>query len=152
MLFDGLKAEREQGITIDVAYRYFLTNKRKFIIAETPGHEQYTRNMVTGTSTANLAIILTDATKGVITQTKRHTFMVSSLGIKHVVLSVNKVYLVDYDEATFDKISKDYKLFITWLNIPDVECIPISALKGDNVSRCFGKDELVSREEHDGIS
>ncbi len=133
LLLDGLKAEREQGITIDVAYRYFSTNKRKFIIADTPGHEQYTRNMVTGASTANLAIILTDATKGVITQTKRHTFIVSLLGIKHVVLAVNKMDLVNYDEETFERISKDYKRFITQLNIPDVECIPISALKGDNV-------------------
>ena len=133
LLLDGLKAEREQGITIDVAYRYFSTNKRKFIIADTPGHEQYTRNMVTGASTANLAIILTDATKGVITQTKRHTFIVSLLGIKHIVLAVNKMDLVDYDETIFDTISKDYKQFITQLNVPDVECIPISALKGDNV-------------------
>lgn len=133
LLLDGLKAEREQGITIDVAYRYFSTNKRKFIIADTPGHEQYTRNMVTGASTANLAIILTDATKGVITQTKRHTFIVSLLGIKHVVLAVNKMDLVNYDEKVFDKISRDYKSFITQLNVPDVECIPISALKGDNV-------------------
>jgi bifunctional enzyme CysN/CysC len=133
LLLDGLKAEREQGITIDVAYRYFSTNRRKFIIADTPGHEQYTRNMVTGASTANLAIILTDATKGVITQTKRHTFIVSLLGIKHVVLAVNKMDLVNYDEKVFDKISQDYKRFITQLNVPDVECIPISALKGDNV-------------------
>ena len=133
LLLDGLKAEREQGITIDVAYRYFSTNKRKFIIADTPGHEQYTRNMVTGASTANLAIILTDATKGVITQTKRHTYIVSLLGIKHVVLAVNKMDLVNYDQAIFDKISYDYKRFITQLNVPDVECIPISALKGDNV-------------------
>lgn len=133
LLLDGLKAEREQGITIDVAYRYFSTNKRKFIIADTPGHEQYTRNMVTGASTANLAIILTDATRGVITQTKRHTFIVSLLGIKHIVLAVNKMDLVNYDEKVFDEISRDYKRFITQLNIPDVECIPISALKGDNV-------------------
>ena len=133
LLLDGLKAEREQGITIDVAYRYFSTNKRKFIIADTPGHEQYTRNMVTGASTANLAIILTDATKGVITQTKRHTFIVSLLGIRHVVLAVNKMDLVNYDQAVFDRISNDYKRFITQLNVPDVECIPISALKGDNV-------------------
>lgn len=133
LLLDGLKAEREQGITIDVAYRYFSTNKRKFIIADTPGHEQYTRNMVTGASTANLAIILTDATKGVITQTKRHTFLVSLLGIKHIVLAVNKMDLVDYDQARFDKICDDYKKFLTQLNVPDVECIPISALKGDNV-------------------
>ncbi len=120
LLLDGLKAEREQGITIDVAYRYFSTNKRKFIIADTPGHEQYTRNMVTGASTANLAIVLVDATAGVITQTRRHTFLVSLLGIKHVVLAVNKMDLVDFDQKVFDKICLDYKDFITDLNIPDV--------------------------------
>lgn len=133
LLLDGLKAEREQGITIDVAYRYFSTNKRKFIIADTPGHEQYTRNMVTGASTANLAIILIDATKGVITQTRRHTFLVSLLGIKHVVLAVNKMDLVDFDQKVFDDICDDYKNFVAQLDIPDVNFIPLSALKGDNV-------------------
>lgn len=133
LLLDGLKAEREQGITIDVAYRYFSTNKRKFIIADTPGHEQYTRNMVTGGSTSNLAIILIDATKGVITQTRRHTFLVSLLGIKHVVLAVNKMDLVDFDQQVFNDICEDYKSFITLLDVPDVHFIPISALKGDNV-------------------
>ena len=133
LLLDGLKAEREQGITIDVAYRYFSTNKRKFIIADTPGHEQYTRNMVTGASTANLAIILIDATKGVITQTKRHTFLVSLLGIKHIVLAVNKMDLVDFSQQVFENICTDYKAFVTKLNIPDVNFIPLSALKGDNV-------------------
>ena len=133
LLLDGLKAEREQGITIDVAYRYFSTNKRKFIIADTPGHEQYTRNMVTGASTANLAIILIDATKGVITQTRRHTYLVSLLGIKHVVLAVNKMDLVDYNEKVFDDICEDYKAFVTQLDIPDVHFIPLSALKGENV-------------------
>ncbi|MCW0482086.1 sulfate adenylyltransferase subunit CysN [Gaoshiqia sediminis] len=133
LLLDGLKAEREQGITIDVAYRYFSTNKRKFIIADTPGHEQYTRNMVTGASTANLAIILIDATKGVITQTRRHTFLVSLLGIKHVVLAVNKMDLVNFDQKIFDEICEDYKNFVAQLDIPDVNFIPISALKGDNV-------------------
>ncbi len=133
LLLDGLKAEREQGITIDVAYRYFSTNKRKFIIADTPGHEQYTRNMVTGASTANLAIILIDATKGVITQTRRHTFLVSLLGIKHVVLAVNKMDLVDFDQKVFDEICEDYKNFVAQLDIPDVNFIPLSALKGDNV-------------------
>jgi bifunctional enzyme CysN/CysC len=133
LLLDGLKAEREQGITIDVAYRYFSTNKRKFIIADCPGHEQYTRNMVTGASTANLAIILIDATKGVITQTRRHTFLVSLLGIKHVVLAVNKMDLVDFNQQVFENICADYKAFITQLNVPDVEFIPLSALKGDNV-------------------
>lgn len=133
LLLDGLKAEREQGITIDVAYRYFSTAKRKFIIADTPGHEQYTRNMVTGASTANLAIILIDARKGVITQTKRHTFLVSLLGIKHIVLAVNKMDLMDYSEEVFNKIVADYKKFITPLSIPDIEFIPLSALNGDNV-------------------
>ncbi|MDA3881906.1 MAG: sulfate adenylyltransferase subunit CysN [Bacteroidales bacterium] len=133
LLLDGLKAEREQGITIDVAYRYFATNRRKFIIADTPGHEQYTRNMVTGASTSNLAIVLIDATKGVITQTRRHTFLVSLLGIKHVVLAVNKMDLVDYSEDVFRTICEDYKNFVSQLNIPDIEFIPISALKGDNV-------------------
>ncbi|MGL4410930.1 MAG: sulfate adenylyltransferase subunit CysN [Bacteroidales bacterium] len=133
LLLDGLKAEREQGITIDVAYRYFSTNERKFIIADTPGHEQYTRNMITGGSTANLAIILVDARTGVITQTKRHTFLVSLLGIKHVVLAVNKMDLVNYDESVFNSIVADYKKFVTRLDIPDIKPIPMSALKGDNV-------------------
>jgi len=133
LLLDGLKAEREQGITIDVAYRYFSTAKRKFIIADTPGHEQYTRNMVTGASTANLAIILIDARKGVITQTKRHTFIVSLLGIRHIVLAVNKMDLMGYKKEVFDSICDDYKSFITNLDIPDVNFIPLSALKGDNV-------------------
>ena len=133
LLLDGLKAEREQGITIDVAYRYFSTNKRKFIIADTPGHEQYTRNMITGGSTANLAIILVDARSGVITQTKRHTYLVSLLGIKHVVLAINKMDIVDYDEEVFNQISEEYKNFATQLNIPDIQCMPLSALKGDNV-------------------
>lgn len=133
LLLDGLKAEREQGITIDVAYRYFSTAKRKFIIADTPGHEQYTRNMVTGASTANLAIILIDARKGVITQTRRHTFICSLLGIKHVALAVNKMDLVDFSEEVYNNICKDYMDFITPLDIPDVTFIPLSALKGDNV-------------------
>ncbi len=133
LLLDGLKAEREQGITIDVAYRYFSTNKRKFIIADTPGHEQYTRNMITGGSTANLAIILVDARKGIITQTKRHTFLVSLLGIKHIVLAVNKMDLMEYSEAAFNDICEDYRKFVTRLDIPDVNFIPLSALEGDNV-------------------
>ena len=132
-MLDGLKAEREQGITIDVAYRYFSTNNRKFIIADTPGHEQYTRNMITGGSTANLAIILVDARTGVITQTKRHSYLVSLLGIKHVVLAVNKMDLVDFSKEVFDKIVSDYKSFVEPLNIPDIQCIPLSALEGDNV-------------------
>ena len=133
LLLDGLKAEREQGITIDVAYRYFSTNNRKFIIADTPGHEQYTRNMITGGSTANLAIILVDARTGVITQTRRHTFLVSLLGIKHVVLAVNKMDLVDFSEKRFNEIVSVYKEFVAPLDIPDVTCIPLSALEGDNV-------------------
>ncbi|PKP34805.1 MAG: bifunctional sulfate adenylyltransferase subunit 1/adenylylsulfate kinase [Bacteroidetes bacterium HGW-Bacteroidetes-17] len=133
LLLDGLKAEREQGITIDVAYRYFSTNKRKFIIADTPGHEQYTRNMVTGASTANLAILLVDARTGVITQTKRHTYIVSLLGINHIVVAINKMDLVDYSQERYDEICASYKNFITGLNIPDINFIPISALKGDNV-------------------
>lgn len=133
LLLDGLKAEREQGITIDVAYRYFSTAKRKFIIADTPGHEQYTRNMVTGASTANLAIILIDARYGVITQTKRHTFLVSLLGIKHVVVAINKMDLVEYSQKTFENIRSKYESFVAQLDIPDVHFIPISALKGDNV-------------------
>ena len=133
LLLDGLKAEREQGITIDVAYRYFSTNNRKFIIADTPGHEQYTRNMITGGSTANLAIILVDARTGVITQTRRHTFLVSLLGIKHVVLAVNKMDLVDFSEKRFNEIVSVYKEFVAPLGIPAVTCIPLSALEGDNV-------------------
>lgn len=133
LLLDGLKAEREQGITIDVAYRYFSTNNRKFIIADTPGHEQYTRNMITGGSTANAAVILVDARMGVITQTRRHSYLISLLGIKHIVLAVNKMDLVDYSKEVFDKIVAEYKEFISGLNIPDVTCIPLSALEGDNV-------------------
>lgn len=133
LLLDGLKAEREQGITIDVAYRYFSTNNRKFIIADTPGHEQYTRNMITGGSTANAAVILVDARTGVITQTRRHSYLISLLGIKYIVLAVNKMDLVDYSKEVFDKIVAEYKEFISGLNIPDVTCIPLSALEGDNV-------------------
>ncbi len=133
LLTDGLRAEREQGITIDVAYRYFHTPKRKFIIADTPGHIQYTRNMVTGASTANLALILVDARKGVIEQTKRHSFIASLLQIPHVVVCVNKMDLVDYNQDVFDNIVQDYKNFSSKLDIADVRFIPISALKGDNV-------------------
>ena len=134
LLTDGLKAEREQGITIDVAYRYFATPKRKFIIADTPGHIQYTRNMVTGASTANLAIILIDARKGVIEQTKRHSFIANLLRIQHVVLAVNKMDLVDYSEEVYSKIVQDYRDFASRLDsIVDIQDIPISALNGDNV-------------------
>jgi bifunctional enzyme CysN/CysC len=133
LLTDGLKAEREQGITIDVAYRYFSTDKRKFIIADTPGHEQYTRNMATGASTCQLAIILIDARHGVVSQTKRHSFIVSLLGIKHVIVAVNKMDLVGYAQEAFERIKNDYTGFVAKLGIPDVQFIPISALKGDNV-------------------
>jgi bifunctional enzyme CysN/CysC len=133
LLTDGLKAEREQGITIDVAYRYFSTAKRKFIIADTPGHEQYTRNMATGASTCDLAIILIDARYGVQTQTKRHSFIVSLLGIKHVVVAVNKMDLVDYSQSVFDQIKRDYLAFVASLDLHDVRFLPMSALKGENV-------------------
>jgi bifunctional enzyme CysN/CysC len=133
LVTDGLKAEREQGITIDVAYRYFSTAKRKFIIADTPGHEQYTRNMATGASTADLAVILIDARYGVLTQTKRHSFIVSLLGIRHVVVTINKMDLVDFSEARFDEICQAYRDFAQRLDLPDLHFIPISALNGDNV-------------------
>ena len=133
LLTDGLRAEREQGITIDVAYRYFATAQRRFIIADTPGHEQYTRNMVTGASTADLAIVLIDARKGVVAQSKRHAFISSLLGIPHVVVCVNKMDLVDYDEGVFDKIVEEFDTFAARLELPDVTFIPISALLGDNV-------------------
>lgn len=133
LVTDGLRAEREQGITIDVAYRYFSTARRKFIIADTPGHEQYTRNMATGASTADLAIILIDARHGVLTQTRRHSFIVSLLGIQHVVVAVNKMDLVDFSEARFDEICKDYRAFASRLDLPDLHFIPISALSGDNL-------------------
>ena len=133
LLTDGLRAEREQGITIDVAYRYFATPKRKFIIADTPGHIQYTRNMVTGASTANLAIILIDARHGVIEQTKRHSYIASLLQIPHIVVCVNKMDLVDYKEETFIKIKKQFKEISHKLDVKDIDFIPISALKGDNV-------------------
>lgn len=133
LLTDGLKAEREQGITIDVAYRYFATPKRKFIIADTPGHIQYTRNMVTGASTANLALILIDARKGVIEQTRRHSFIASLLKIPHLIVCINKMDLVDYKQETYDKIVKDFKSFSTKLDVNDIHFVPISALYGDNV-------------------
>ncbi len=133
LLLDGLKAEREQGITIDVAYRYFSTPKRKFIIADTPGHEQYTRNMATGASTADCAVILIDARKGVITQTRRHSFIVSLLGIKHVIIAVNKMDLVDYDKEVFENIRKEFEEFSKQLDLEHKYYIPLSALKGDNV-------------------
>jgi sulfate adenylyltransferase subunit 1 len=133
LLTDGLRAEREQGITIDVAYRYFATPKRKFIIADTPGHIQYTRNMVTGASTANLAIVLVDARHGVVEQTCRHAFIASLLQIKHLVLCVNKMDLVEYKQEVFEKIKEDFQAFTSKLSVPDIHYIPISALNGDNV-------------------
>ena len=133
LLVDGLQSEREQGITIDVAYRYFSTDKRKFIIADTPGHEQYTRNMVTGASTCDLAIILVDARGGVKTQTRRHSFLVSLLGIKHVIVAINKMDLMDYDQKVYEQIKQDYLEFAKDLSIPDIQFAPISALNGDNV-------------------
>ncbi len=133
LLVDGLQAEREQGITIDVAYRYFSTSNRKFIIADTPGHEQYTRNMATGASTCDLAVILIDARYGVQTQTKRHSFIASLLGLKHVIVAINKMDLVDYSEATYTKIKQDYLNFVERLDIKDIHFIPMSALDGDNV-------------------
>lgn len=133
LLTDGLRSEREQGITIDVAYRYFATPKRKFIIADTPGHIQYTRNMVTGASTANLALILIDARKGLIEQTHRHSFIASLLKIPHIIVCVNKMDLVNFDEVVFEKIVQDYKAFSSKLEVSDIQFVPISALHGDNV-------------------
>ncbi len=134
LLLDGLAAEREQGITIDVAYRYFDTDQRKFIVADCPGHEQYTRNMATGASTADLAVVLVDARKGLLTQTHRHSYIVSLLGIRHVVLAVNKMDLVDFDQAVFERIAADYRALAQRLGIAEVTCIPLSALEGDNLS------------------
>jgi bifunctional enzyme CysN/CysC/sulfate adenylyltransferase subunit 1 len=139
LLTDGLRSEREQGITIDVAYRYFATPKRKFIIADTPGHVQYTRNMVTGASTADLGLVLVDARQGLTEQSRRHAVILSLLRVPHLVLAVNKMDLVDYDQAVFDRIQQEFTSFATKLSIPDLEVIPISALKGDNV---------VTRSEH----
>ncbi|MGB7419543.1 MAG: sulfate adenylyltransferase subunit CysN [Erythrobacter sp.] len=134
LLVDGLAAEREQGITIDVAYRFFATEKRKFIVADTPGHEQYTRNMVTGASTADLAVILVDARKGVLQQTRRHSYLVHLLGIRHVVLAVNKMDLVDYNRETFEGISEDYAIFASEVGIENITAIPISGFRGDNIT------------------
>jgi sulfate adenylyltransferase subunit 1 len=133
LLTDGLQAEREQGITIDVAYRYFATPKRKFIIGDTPGHEQYTRNMVTAASTANLVVILIDARKGVLVQSRRHTYLASLVGVPHIVLAVNKMDMVDYSQARFDEIVAEYRQFAAQLNLHDITCIPMSALNGDMV-------------------
>ncbi len=134
LLVDGLAAEREQGITIDVAYRFFSTDKRKFIVADTPGHEQYTRNMATGASTAQLAVLLIDARQGIMTQTRRHAFIVSQLGIRNVVLAINKMDLVDFSEEVFTKIQTEFDAFAENLNFDKVTAIPLSALQGDNVT------------------
>ena len=156
LLTDGLEAEREQGITIDVAYRYFATPLRKFIIADTPGHEQYTRNMVTGASTAGAAVILIDARKGVLPQTRRHAYVAHLLGVRHIVAAVNKMDLVNYDEAVFERIRKDFLTFASALGIADLRFIPISALRGDlvverseNMSWYRGATLLAALEEID---
>src|SRR5215204_2788401 len=133
LLTDGLRAEREQGITIDVAYRYFATPRRKFIIADTPGHVQYTRNMVTGASTADLALILVDARKGLVEQSRRHSVIASLLSVRHLVLCVNKMDLVDYSQEVFEKIADEFTSFAAKLDAPDLTVIPVSALQGDNV-------------------
>lgn len=146
LLVDGLQAEREQGITIDVAYRYFSTSRRKFIIADTPGHEQYTRNMATGASTCDLAIILIDARYGVMTQTRRHSFIAHLLGLKHVIVAINKMDLVDFSEARFNEIKQDYLAFSEQLNIPDIRFVPMSALDGDNVVTRSQKTPWYSEE------
>ena len=135
LLVDGLSAEREQGITIDVAYRFFSTEKRKFIVADTPGHEQYTRNMITGASTADVAIILVDARRGLLTQTFRHSYLVSLIGIKHVVLAVNKLDMVGYSQEVFERIDREYRVFAEKLDIEHIQSIPLSALKGDNMTQ-----------------
>jgi bifunctional enzyme CysN/CysC len=134
LLVDGLAAEREQGITIDVAYRFFSTDRRKFIVADTPGHEQYTRNMITGASTADVAIILADARKGVLTQTRRHSFLVSLIGIRKVVLAINKMDLVDYSQQVYNRIDEEYRAFAAQIGLADITTIPLSALKGDNMT------------------
>jgi bifunctional enzyme CysN/CysC len=139
LLVDGLAAEREQGITIDVAYRFFSTEKRKFIVADTPGHEQYTRNMATGASTADLAVVMIDARKGVLTQTRRHSFIVSMLGVRHVVLCINKMDLVDYSQHVYNQIDEDYRAFAASLGIDNIVSIPVSALEGDNVTGHSGR-------------
>src|SRR5271155_1340525 len=134
LLVDGLAAEREQGITIDVAYRFFSTDKRKYIVADTPGHEQYTRNMVTAASTVDLAVILIDARKGVLTQTRRHSYIVSLLGIRRVILAINKMDAVGFVQETFDSILEDYRKFAERIGLADFVAIPISALTGDNIT------------------
>ncbi|HEX6356621.1 GTP-binding protein, partial [Actinophytocola sp.] len=147
LLVDGLRSEREQGITIDVAYRYFATPKRKFIIADTPGHVQYTRNMVTGASTADLALVLVDARNGIVEQSRRHAFLASLLRVPHIVVCINKMDLVDYDQAVFERIKEEFKQFATKLDISDLTFIPMSALHGDNVV-----DRSANMSWYDGTS
>ena len=147
-LTDGLRAEREQGITIDVAYRYFATPKRRFIVADTPGHIQYTRNMVTGASTASLALVLVDARKGVIEQTRRHSYIASLLGIPHLVLCVNKMDLVDFSEEVYEKIRQEFTIFSTRLRIKHISFIPMSGLLGDNVVERSTRHAVVPRRSH----
>ena len=151
LLVDGLAAEREQGITIDVAYRFFTTDKRKFIVADTPGHEQYTRNMVTGASTADVAVILIDARKGVLTQTRRHSLLVSLIGIRKVVLAINKMDLVDYAEAVFRDIEATYREFAKEIGLEDITAMPLSALRGDNMLVTEREHALVRRADADGL-
>ena len=151
LLVDGLAAEREQGITIDVAYRFFSTDKRKFIVADTPGHEQYTRNMVTGASTADLAVILIDARKGVLTQTRRHSYLVSLIGIRKVVLAINKMDLVGYSQATFDAIVEEYRDFAQQIGLKDIVAIPVSGLQGRQHHGPQRPHALVSRPDADGV-
>ncbi len=143
LLVDGLSAEREQGITIDVAYRYFSTPRRSFIVADTPGHEQYTRNMATGASTAELAIILVDARKGILPQTRRHSFIVSMVGVRHVVLAVNKMDLVGFDQATYDDIVAAYTEAVASLGFESIVPIPLCAREGDNIAEPFAAHALV---------
>src|SRR5579871_6008640 len=135
LLTDGLRAEREQGITIDVAYRYFATPRRKFIIADTPGHEQYTRNMATGASTADAAVVLIDATKGVLRQSRRHAFIANLLGVRHIVAAVNKMDLVGFSQEVFDRIAEEFREFADQLGVRSLYAVPVSALEGDNVVR-----------------
>ena len=152
LLVDGLQAEREQGITIDVAYRFFATQRRRFVVADTPGHVQYTRNMATGASSADLAVVLIDARKGVITQTRRHSHILGLLGVRHVVLAVNKMDLVGFDADRFEAIAVEYRTIAAQLGIHDVQCIPVAARDGDNIFAAEHADALVRRPDHHGAS
>ena len=151
LLVDGLAAEREQGITIDVAYRFFTTDKRKFIVADTPGHEQYTRNMISGASTADVAVVLIDASKGVLTQTRRHSLLVSLIGIRKVVLAINKMDLVGYSQEVFRDIEGKYREFAKELGLEDITAMPLSALRGDNMLVAEREHALVRRPDADGF-